>query len=262
MAVSLAHLRTAGCVCFCSDERAKPDQGAHVRGSDKQTLEIWRSAAPLFEREGYRGVRSCSLYSAYTPGLDRLTRTGCPRQRLRNEYLRSVQFVDKPAGWLSRQRGRPLLPGESIPFTVDGRYRWFEAPAAMLQTFCRYRELSSIGSWQVLGLSGGGCGPAEPSGRSRRRTARASRSRSRPVPERFVTVRVHGLEPSLLDRARTALFKADEWYATIAGVGYRRVAPTASDGLLLAVPPSADGTGPFAFGPPIEFDLDPAAAGT
>ena len=191
-------------------------------------------------------------YSAYTPGLDRLNADRLASAEAPERILRSVQFVDKPAGWLSRQRGRPLLPGESIPFTVDGRYRWFEAPAAMLQMFCRYRELSSIGTWQVLGLSGRGCGPAEPLGTISAQDGESVKVPVETRPGRFVTVRVHGLEPSLLDRARTALFKADEWYATIAGVGYRLVAPTASDGLLLAVPPSADGTGPFAFGPPIE----------
>ena len=191
-------------------------------------------------------------YAAYTPALDRLNADRLASADAPERILRQVRFILDPPDWLTRQRGHPLLPGESIPVTVDGRYRWFEAPAAMLVTFCRYRELSSIGAWQVLGLSGETCGNAEPL-----ETVQAKEGETVPVPVetrpgRFVIVRVHGLEPSLRDRVLTALWKAHEWYATIAGVRYRLVPPTVSDGLLLAVPPEADGTGSFAFGAPID----------
>jgi hypothetical protein len=191
-------------------------------------------------------------YYAFTPALDRLNADRLASAEAPERILRQFSPEPDPPDWLTRQRGRPLLPGETIPFVVDGRYRWFEAPAATLETFCRYRQLSSIGNWQVLGLSDGSCGPAEPL-----ETVRAREGVSVPVPidtrpGRLVIVRVRGLEPSLLDRVRTTLFKAEEWYVTIAGIRYRLVAPTASDGLLLAVPPEADGTGLFAFGPPIE----------
>jgi hypothetical protein len=122
----------------------------------------------------------------------------------------------------------------------------------MLQTFCRYRELSSIASWQVLGLSGGSCGPAEPLGTIEAAEGVTVQVPVESRPGRFVIVRVHGLEPSLLGRLRTTLYKPGEWYVTVRGLRYRLVTPTASDGLLLAVPPAADGTGEFAFGPPID----------
>jgi len=191
-------------------------------------------------------------YSAFTPALDRLNADRLASAARPDRILRSVTFVAEPSDWLTRQRGHPLRPGETIPATVDGRFQWFEAPAAMLETFCRYREMRAIGMWQVLGASGGSCGPAEP---LKTVTAREGEAVAVPVetrPGRFVTVRIHGLEPSLLERLKTALWKADEWYVTIADVRYRLVAATASDGLLMAVPPAADGSGRFAFGPPIE----------
>jgi hypothetical protein len=191
-------------------------------------------------------------YTAYTPALDHLNADRLASADAPDRILRSVAFNADPPDWLTRQRGHPLRPGESIPVTVDGRYRWFESPAAMLETFCRYGQLSSIGSWQVLGRFGGSCGPAEPLNTVQAREGEAVQVPVESRPDRFVTVRVRGLEPSLIDRVRTALWKADEWYATIAGVRYRLVAPTMSDGLLLAVPAGADGTGSFAFGPPIE----------
>ena len=191
-------------------------------------------------------------YSAYTPALDRLNADRLASPDGPERILRGVSFDPDPPDWLIRQRGRPLSPGELIPIVVDGRFRWFEAPAAMLETFCRYRELSSEGGWQVLGRSGGSCGPAEPLTTIKAREGVAVQVPVETRPDRFVTVRVRGLEPSLLGRLRTALHKPEEWYVTIGGVRYRLVTPTASDGLLLAVPPSADGTGDFAFGPPIE----------
>jgi hypothetical protein len=191
-------------------------------------------------------------YSTYTSVLDRLNADRLTSPEAPERILRGVGYNRNPAAWLTLQRGRATLPGESIPDVVDGRFRWFEAPAAMLQTFCRYRELSSIASWQVLGLSGGSCGPAEPLGAVEAAEGVAVQVPVESRPGRFVIVRVHGLEPSLLGRLRTTLYKPGEWYVTVRGVRYRLVTPTASDGLLLAVPPAADGTGEFAFGQPID----------
>jgi hypothetical protein len=64
-----------------------------------------------------------------------------------------------------------------------------------------------------------------------------------------VIVRVRGIEPTLLGRIRTTVFKGEEWYVTIDGLRYRLVAATAPDGLLVAVPPEVAGTGANAFRP-------------
>jgi hypothetical protein len=50
---------------------------------------------------------------------------------------------------------------------------------------------------------------------------------------------------------KAALYRGPEWYATLDDTRYRLMPGTAADGLLLAVPPAADGTGRFAFGDPI-----------
>ena len=76
-------------------------------------------------------------YSAYTPGLDRLNadRLASAEAPERTCARSSSSTIRQPGWWASEV---VTLPGESIPFTVDGRYRWFEAPVAMLQTFCRF----------------------------------------------------------------------------------------------------------------------------
>jgi len=190
-------------------------------------------------------------YSAYTPALDQMNADRLASANGPDRILRSVSVHTDLPDWLIRERGRPLAPGESVAIVVDGRFGWFEAPAAMRETFCRYRELSSIGSWEVLGRTGGSCGPPEPFSTVTAMEGTLVDVPADPRPNRLVIVRVHGLDPTLGDELRTVLYRAEEWYVTIAGVHYRLVEPTAADGLLVAVPTSADGTGLFAFGPPI-----------
>jgi len=190
-------------------------------------------------------------YVAYTPALDQMNADRLASSNGPDRILRSITPIGDPPDWLSRVRGRSPAPGEIIPYVVGGRFRWFEAPLAMRETFCRYRELSSIGNWEVLGRTGDSCGQPELIATVTAQEGAKVDVPIDPRPNRLIIVRVHGLEPTLGDRLKTLLYKADEWYVTMGGVRYRLVAPTAIDGLLLAVPPSADGTGSFAFGPPI-----------
>ena len=66
-----------------------------------------------------------------------------------------------------------------------------------------------------------------------------------------MTVKIGGFQPTLLGRLRSVLPKAPDWFVELGDTRYRLVTGTAGDGLLLAVPPSADGTGVFSFGAPI-----------
>jgi len=211
---------------------------------------VMASAAYAYPDLNWLPLPVFQSYSAYTPALDGLNadllRSPAGPQRI----LRNVQ----PASHNDRLRlwiDRDFVDGEFIPVTVDGRFRWFEAPLAMLETFCRYHEISVTERWQVLARTERSCGPPESLGTV---SARAGETVTIPVetrPDRFVTVKIGGLEPSLLGRVRDTLYKAPDWYISLDGTRYRLMPGTAGDGLLVAVPPSADGTGRFAFGPPI-----------
>ena len=62
-------------------------------------------------------------------------------------------------------------------------------------------------------------------------------------------VRIRGLEPSILDAARSFALKDHEWYITRDETDtFRLVAPTASQGLVMAVGNALESPGPFAFG--------------
>jgi hypothetical protein len=157
-------------------------------------------------------------YAAYTPALDEMNAARLASGDAPDRILRRVTFDRDPSDFLTRQRGHPLRPGESIPTAVDGRFRWFEQPAATLEMFCRYREISAIGEWQVLDRTEASCGPGEPLATMKAREGVAVQVPVEPRPDRFVTVRVRGLEPSPLGRLRAFLFKPQDWLVTIAGV--------------------------------------------
>jgi hypothetical protein len=189
-------------------------------------------------------------YSAYTTDLDRinadvLRSTAAPERILRS--FRVASHTDLLRSWIDR----PFVDGEVIPSTVDGRFRWFESPDTTLETFCRYQQVAASDRWQALARTGRSCGPAEPLATVQARAGEIVTIPTETRPDRFVIVRIHGLEPSLLVRIRSALTKGPDWYVVLDGTRYRLIAGTALDGLLLAVPPAADGTGRFAFGPPI-----------
>jgi hypothetical protein len=211
---------------------------------------VMASAAYAYPDLHWLPLPTIQSYTAYTPALDRLDAgllrsPDGPQRILRN--VEPAPQNDRTRLWIDR----PFVDGEFIPTTVDGRFRWFESPLAMLETFCRYDQISATERWQVLGRTDRSCGPAESLGTV---SARAGETVTIPVetrPGRFVTVKIDGLEPSSLGRVRDALYRPPDWYVKLDDTRYRLIPGTAGDGLLVAVPPSADGTGHFAFGAPI-----------
>jgi hypothetical protein len=187
----------------------------------------------------WRPVPVFQSYSAYTSRLDELNAAA----------LRS----DDAPGRILRE-GEVALNDTSrrVPVTIDGRYHWFDAPAAMLETFCRYDEVAATKRWEVLAPAARRCGTPEPLASVTAKPGQAVPVPRDPRPDRIVIVRVHGIDDSLLDRVLTTLYKSSEWYVTLGGAGkYRLVPGTAQDGLLMAVPASIHRSPGFDFGPPI-----------
>jgi hypothetical protein len=81
-------------------------------------------------------------------------------------------------------------------------------------------------------------------------------------PDRFVIVRVHGVDDTLFDKLVSTLYKSPEWYITLNGVDRFRLVPgTAVDGLLMAVPPGIVRSSGFTFGPAVqELSIAPRTA--
>ncbi len=174
-------------------------------------------------------------YSAYTPALD-----AANADRLASP--------DGPDAILRT----PVFPGSLEPGlgTIDSRYRWFEAPEAMLETFCRYGQTAISGSWQILVRTGGKCGAQVPLGTVMAKPGVPVAVPSPPGPNDFVIVRIIGANPTPLEALTGAILRAAPWQVVVDGQPFRLVRATAGDGLLLAVPDHVRGSAPFDFGPP------------
>ena len=189
-------------------------------------------------------------YAVWTSVLGELNAARLRSPDAPDRIIREFRGWTDPPDFVRRQMGRPLRAGEVLPVTLDGRFRWFESPAATLEMFCRYRQVAATARWQILEQTGESCAPAQPI-----TVVTAVAGTAVPVPQApadaFVIVRIQGLSGVLLDRLKTIVYKGTEWYVQLDDTRYRLVPGTAADGLILAVPPSADGTPPFAFGAPI-----------
>jgi hypothetical protein len=178
-------------------------------------------------------------YSAYTTTLDVLNAAVLRGPSAPQRILRETEA---------------LWPGSKtpVPVVIDHRNRWFDAPAAMLETFCGYDEVAASVRWEVLALTERRCGPPEALGTVVVRPGEAVTVPVEPRPDRFVIVRIHGVDDSLVDRLVSTLYKSPEWYVTLDGAApYRLVPGTAVDGLPMAVPSSIVRSPGFTFGPPV-----------
>ncbi len=203
-------------------------------------VDPWETAVMVAWPElRWRPVPVFQSYSAYTPALDQLNADSLRGPSAPERILRSIDVPES---------------GGSAPTVVaiEQRNGWFDAPAAMLETLCRYDEIVATPHWEVLARTGRRCGSPEPLA-----TVVAMPGSPVEVPtesraDRFVVVRIHGIEDTLAARLVTALYKSPPWSITLdGGSPYRLVPGTAVDGLVMAVPAAMQRTGGAAFGPAI-----------
>jgi hypothetical protein len=215
-----------------------PEVIAAIQGRTVHIDPYAAAVASAYDGFTWRPQPVFQSFSAYTPYLDALNA----------DLLRSDDRPEMILRWFQLRKS----PAGPIVFAVDLRDYWFDAPAATLERLCRYREVLATKRWQVLADSGRSCGEPRPIA-----TVSAARGEAVTVPappsaNDFVIARVHGADDGLIGRLRATAWKAPEWYVTVDGKEYRLVQDTVRDGLLLAVPEEAQGSPPFAFGPPVQ----------
>lgn len=132
-------------------------------------------------------------------------------------------------------------------FSIDARHAWWEAPQAMLEVLCRYREVLVTGRWQIVERGAPRCGVERRIG-----MADVGPGEAVAVPQagegEIVVARVHGLEPTIGDRLLTFLLRGPEWHVTVNhGPTYRVVPAHAGGPLLMSVPASVGYTPPHSF---------------
>jgi hypothetical protein len=132
---------------------------------------------------------------------------------------------------------------------LDGRVQAFDEGLTSRTILCRYQELRTTETWQVLGLGSNRCGATVSLG-----TVRAGWHRKVAVPpapndHSFVFVRVGGAAVGGLERLVALLYKPVERVVLLDGISHRLVEETAADGLLLRAPAGVDFTAPFNLAP-------------
>jgi len=218
---------------------------AALQGRTVQVDPWETSVIAAYPQLAWNPVPVFQSYSAYTPALDAANADRLAGPNAPDAILRT-----------------PVFPGSLVPGngTIDSRYRWFEAPQAMLETFCRYRQSTISGSWQVLLRTREHCGAPIPLGSVSAKPGVPVTVPPAPNPNDFVIVRINGANPSLLETLTRAFLGVAIWQVVVDGQTFRLVRATAGDGLLLAVPDQVRGSAPFDFGPPrTSISIHPAS---
>jgi hypothetical protein len=160
-------------------------------------------------------------YAAYTPSLDRFD-------------AQSLKGARSPT--------RILRNGAA---TIDGRLFQWEAPRSVLQMLCRYLEVRSTATWEVLARVRDRCGTPRLISTKKVHSGDVV-AIPRPRPGRALFVRVQGLAPSGFERLRALFYKLGDRVAIINGRKVFRLVPdNASGPLLLFVPRHADYSLPY-----------------
>jgi hypothetical protein len=219
-------------------------------GDNPVDVQPWEAGIAWAYDLDWRPVPVFQAYQAYTSDLDQrnadaLASDGGPRRVLR--HLNEGGHTLTPSSVEGRPRAE-LQDANSL--SVDRRYGAYDAPAAAVAMLCHFEALRTTLTYQVLRRVPDRCG--EP----RRLVSRTAeygepievpRGRGR---DDVVIARVHGLEPTGVERLRTFLFRAATRSIVFDGrAEYRLVPGTAMDGLILSAPPQVDFPRPFALAP-------------
>jgi hypothetical protein len=176
----------------------------------------------------YPGWRWCPIgamqsYAAYTTKLDNLD----------------------AAGYADARHGPDRVLRQDA--AIDGRNPTWESPAAMLSLLCHFKEIGRGGPWQALARIPDRCGRPRLLGTVHSDSGDVVQVPAAPRGDVLVA-QIHGLQVHNGERLKTLFARAAERSLVINNaVTFRVVPDTLTDGLILAVPRSADYAAPFNF---------------
>ncbi|HLM85104.1 MAG TPA: hypothetical protein VK272_02825 [Solirubrobacteraceae bacterium] len=132
---------------------------------------------------------------------------------------------------------------------IDGRVETFDDGLTTRTMLCRYDELSTTETAQVLALGSNRCGAITPLN-----TVHAGWNQAVPIPappndHSFVFARVSGVTVGGLERLVGLVYKPRVRTVLLDGVSTRLVEETAADGLVLRAPAAIDFSKPFNVAP-------------
>jgi hypothetical protein len=164
-------------------------------------------------------------YAAYTSGLDRADADALLSARAPQRILRNRDPE------------------------IDGRLEAFDEGLTTRTILCRYQELRTTETWQVLGLGSNRCGASVALGAVHARWGQKVLVPAPPNDHSFVFARVSGATVGGLERLLALLYKPAERVVRLNGPPHRFLEATAPDGLLLRAPAGVDFSGRFKLAP-------------
>ncbi|MFI5025462.1 MAG: hypothetical protein ACHQCI_01745 [Solirubrobacterales bacterium] len=226
-----------------------PETLAMLRG--RSVLSYPWETAPIWAYDLEWHPEPLFPYLAYSPYLDR----------------RDAEAISSPSGPEAILRHSPC--GATTSADSLGCEAWnavgptflpHEEPEATIEMLCHFEPARTTPRLQVLYRVPNRCG--QPRLLTKRSLEDLQDSRI-PVPRRdeVIFARVHGLEPSGLERLRTFLYRATNRIEIFDGKYTYRVVPgTMEDGIVLRVPPKLNYQAPFPVTPnasSISFETNP-----
>jgi hypothetical protein len=165
-------------------------------------------------------------YAAYTTALDRLDASTLSSARAPQRILRN------------RDRD------------IDNRVQAFDQSLTTRTMLCRYRELLTTETWQVLGLGTNRC-VGSPVSLGTPRAAWNQKVAVPPPPNAhsFVFVRIDGVQVGGAERLLGLLYRPAIRMVRLDGDQHRLIEGTAADGLVLRAPAAVDFTRPYKLAP-------------
>jgi hypothetical protein len=168
-------------------------------------------------------------YSGYTTGLDQLD-----------------------ADTLTSPRAPERILVDASPF-IDGRLNWADEPLTTRTLLCRYAELRTTPTWDVLGRTPNRCARPAPLATVRATWGQAVGVPAAPDTHSIVFVRIGGVAVHDWERIEALFYKPTQRLITLQNGIHRLVTGTASDGIVLHAPPGVDLKGSFKIAPESRF---------
>ena len=158
---------------------------------------------------------------------------------LLQQYAAEDAVLDSANADALAARGAARLLRQDLWPALDSKHPLYEAPATFMTIVCRYRELSSNGSWSVFARSANRCGTPRLLGSTSAGGGQAVAIPSAPRAGDIVVARIHVRDTVAQRLEQLVLKRRHQPTLVVDNEPYRLVAATATGPLILRMPAAA-----------------------
>jgi hypothetical protein len=158
---------------------------------------------------------------------------------LLQQYVSGDAELDSANAGALAQRGAERVLRQELWPALDGKHPLYEAPSTFMALVCRYRQLSSTGSWAVFARGANRCGMARLLASTTASAGTTVSVPSAPTTKDIVLARIRVRETILQRFERLLLKRKHEPSITVDSERYRLIPATAAGPLILRMPVGA-----------------------